>query len=81
MAYSSDLKPQEYELIQPYLPKKLQTKKREISYHSILYPFHNQLLHRILTHPKAQILKQGFAIIIITSKILFNGSPHVFYRV
>jgi|688.fasta_scaffold2658334_1 transposase len=43
MAYSSDLKPQEYELIQPYLPKKLQTKKREISYHSILNGMFYQL--------------------------------------
>lgn len=26
----------------------------------LIYPFHNQLLHCELTHPKAQILKQVF---------------------
>jgi putative transposase len=43
MAYSSDLKPQEYELIQSYLPKKLETRKREVSYLSILNGIFYQL--------------------------------------
>lgn len=43
MAYSSDLTEAEYELIVQYLPNKMVTKKREISYHSILNGIFYQL--------------------------------------
>ena len=43
MAYSSDLSTLEYKIIEPFLPIRLITRKREISYHSILNGIFYQL--------------------------------------